>query len=149
MKHEKVLPPSYLFVSIVTMTALHFLFPVKNVVVFPLNFLGAIPLSIGIVFNLIADSALKKHKTTVKPFEKSTVLITDGIFRISRHPMYLGFVLILTGIAIFMGSLTPYLVIVAFAVLMDAVFIRTEETMLEETFDEAWLDYKRRVRRWI
>jgi protein-S-isoprenylcysteine O-methyltransferase Ste14 len=131
------------------MTALHFLFPVKNVVVFPLNFLGAIPLSIGIVFNLIADSALKKHKTTVKPFEKSTVLITDGIFRISRHPMYLGFVLILTGIAIFMGSLTPYLVIVAFAVLMDAVFIRTEETMLEETFDEAWLDYKRRVRRWI
>jgi len=149
MKHEKVLPPSYLFVSIVTMTALHFLFPVKNVVAFPLNFLGAIPLSIGIVFNLIADSALKKHKTTVKPFEKSTVLITDGIFRISRHPMYLGFVLILTGIAIFMGSLTPYLVIVAFAVLMDAVFIRTEETMLEETFDEAWLDYKRRVRRWI
>jgi protein-S-isoprenylcysteine O-methyltransferase Ste14 len=131
------------------MAALHFLFPVKKIMVFPSNFLGAIPLAMGIVFNLIADRALKKHKTTVKPFEKSTVLITNGAFRVSRHPMYLGFVLILTGIAIFMGSLTPYLVIVAFAVLMDAVFIRTEETMLEETFGEAWLDYKGRVRRWI
>jgi protein-S-isoprenylcysteine O-methyltransferase Ste14 len=149
MKYKKVLPPGYLFVSIVTMAALHFLFPVKNIITFPLNLLGAIPLAIGIVLNLIADRALKKYKTTVKPFEKSTVLVTNGAFRVSRHPMYLGFVLILTGIAIFMGSLTPYLVIVAFAVLMDAVFIRTEETMLEETFGEAWLDYKRRVRRWI
>jgi protein-S-isoprenylcysteine O-methyltransferase Ste14 len=131
------------------MAALHFLFPVKKVIVFPSNLLGAIPLAIGIVLNLIADRALKEHKTTVKPFEKSTVLVTDGAFRVSRHPMYLGFVLILTGIAIFMGTLTPYLAIVAFVVLMDIVFIRTEETMLEETFGKAWLNYKRKVRRWI
>ena len=149
MKHKKVLPPGYLLVSIVSMAALHFLFPVKKVIAFPLNFLGAIPLAIGIVLNIIADRALKKYKTTVKPFEKSTILVTNGAFRVSRHPMYLGFVLILTGIAIFMGSLTPYLVIVVFAVLMDAVFIRTEEAMLEETFGGAWLNYKRRVRRWI
>jgi protein-S-isoprenylcysteine O-methyltransferase Ste14 len=131
------------------MAALHFLLPLKKIILFPFNLLGAIPLALGIAFNLIADRAFKKNKTTVKPFEKSTVLITGGVFGISRHPMYLGFVLILTGIAILMGSLMPYLVIFAFAILMDAIFVRAEEEMLEETFGETWLKYKRRVRRWL
>lgn len=47
--------------------------------------------------------------TTVKPFQESTALITDGVFRLSRNPMYLGFVLVLTGIATLLGSLTPWL----------------------------------------
>jgi len=131
------------------MAALHFLLPLKRIILFPFNLLGAIPLALGIAFNLIADRAFKKNKTTVKPFEKSTVLITGGVFGISRHPMYLGFVLILTGVAILMGSLTPYLVIVAFVILMHAIFVRAEEEMLEETFGDAWLKYKKRVRRWI
>jgi protein-S-isoprenylcysteine O-methyltransferase Ste14 len=131
------------------MAALHFLLPLKKIILFPFNLLGAIPLALGIAFNLIADRAFKKNKTTVKPFEKSTVLITGGVFGISRHPMYLGFVLILTGIAILMGSLMPYLVIFAFAILMDAIFVRAEEEMLEETFGETLLKYKRRVRRWL
>lgn len=146
---KRLLPPTHLFVSIVMMAALHFLLPLKKIILFPFNLLGAIPLALGIAFNLIADRAFKKNKTTVKPFEKSTVLITGGVFGISRHPMYLGFVLILTGIAILMGSLMPYLVIFAFAILMDAIFVRAEEEMLEETFGETWLKYKRRVRRWL
>jgi len=146
---KTVLPPTYLFVSIVTMAALHLLLPLRKIILFPFNLLGVIPLAFGIAFNLIADRAFKKNKTTVKPFEKSAVLITGGVFRISRHPMYLGFVLILAGIAILMGSLRPYLVIVAFTVLMDKIFIRAEEVILEETFGEAWRKYKKRVRRWI
>lgn len=149
MMPKRLLPPTHLFVSIVMMAALHFLLPLKKIILFPFNLLGAIPLALGIAFNLIADRAFKKNKTTVKPFEKSTVLITGGVFGISRHPMYLGFVLILTGIAILMGSLMPYLVIFAFAILMDAIFVRAEEEMLEETFGETWLKYKRRVRRWL
>jgi protein-S-isoprenylcysteine O-methyltransferase Ste14 len=88
-------------------------------------------------------------KTTVKPLEESTALITDGVFRFSRHPMYLGFVFILLGIASLMGSLTPYVIVIGFAVFMQIVFIRFEEKKLEETFGEAWLRYKRNVRLWI
>ncbi|MBW1910265.1 MAG: isoprenylcysteine carboxylmethyltransferase family protein [Deltaproteobacteria bacterium] len=104
---------------------------------------------IGIILNLVADGVFKKLGTTVKPFEESTALITTGVFRISRHPMYVGMVLILIGIAVLMGSLTPYAVIPVFAVLMEVVFIRVEERMLEEKFSEAWLVYKEKVRRWI
>ena len=97
----------------------------------------------------MADSAFHKAGTTVKPFQESTALITDGVFRISRHPMYLGFVMIMVGVALLLGSLTPWLIIPVFAVLMEVIFIRAEEHMLAEKFGSAWLAYKEKVRRWI
>ena len=111
--------------------------------------MGVIPLALGIVINLVADKSFKKNETAVKPLEGSSALITTGIFRFTRHPMYLGFVLILLGIAMLMGSFTPYLVVIVFAIFMDTVFIRYEEKTLEEAFGEAWLDYKKKVRRWV
>ena len=131
------------------MVVLHFVFPESKVIYFRWNLLGVVPLVIGIILNLVADGVFKKLGTTVKPFEESTALITTGVFRISRHPMYVGMVLILIGIAVLMGSLTPYAIIPVFAVLMEIVFIRVEERMLEEKFSEAWLVYKEKVRRWI
>jgi protein-S-isoprenylcysteine O-methyltransferase Ste14 len=63
--------------------------------------------------------------------------------------MYLGMVLILLGIAVLMGSLTPYAIVVVFTVLMDMIFIRVEEKMLEEKFGKVWLEYAQKVRRWV
>lgn len=76
-------------------------------------------------------------------------MVTTGVFRITRNPMYLGFVLILLGIGSFMGSLTSFAVIPVLAVLMDVVFIKVEERMLEEKFGERWLTYRSEVRRWV
>jgi protein-S-isoprenylcysteine O-methyltransferase Ste14 len=90
-----------------------------------------------------------KAKTTVKPFQESATLVTDGVYRISRHPTYLGFVLILLGLAILLGSLTPFFIVPIFAVVMDRVFIVADERMLAEKFDQAWLDYKATVRHWV
>ena len=113
------------------------------------NLLGMIPLALGVVVNLIADQAFHKANTTVKPFKESTALITEGAFRISRNPMYLGFVLVLIGIAVLMRSLTPYVIVLIFAILMDRMYIREEERMLAEEFGTAWEQYKRNVRRWL
>ena len=63
--------------------------------------------------------------------------------------MYLGMVLILLGIAILMGSLMPFFVVIVFATLMEVVFIKTEERMLEQKFGSVWLEYKKKVRRWL
>ena len=146
---KRILPPSYFFAALLVMAALHFLSPVAQLVSYPWQLLGLAPLLGGVALELIADSAFKKHRTTVKPFEKSAKLITDGVFYLSRNPMYLGFVLILVGMATLMGSLTPYAVIPVFAVLLDRVFVKVEERMLEEKFGQAWLQYKASVRRWI
>jgi protein-S-isoprenylcysteine O-methyltransferase Ste14 len=149
MRQKRFLPPTYIFISIVFMLLLYFLFPVVTIVPFPWNLLGAIPLVVGVFINLVADEVFKKRDTTVKPFEKSNVLITDGVFRIIRHPMYLGMVFILAGIAVLLGELSPFVVVPVFAYLMDIVFITVEEQMLEEQFPHAWREYKERVRRWI
>jgi len=131
------------------MVLLHFLLPVAKILALPWRLLGIIPLALGVGINLIADKAFKGRNTTVKPLEKSTALITTGVFRLSRHPMYLGFFLVLLGIAALMGSLTPFGVVLVFAVFIDAVFMTHEERDLEATFGERWLAYKARVRRWI
>jgi len=149
VKGKKVLPPTYLLVTIVLMLVLHFLLPVSRIIPIPWNILGVLPLACGIALNLVADKAFHQAQTTVKPFEESNALITTGVFRISRHPMYLGYVLILVGMAVVVRSLTPYAVIPIFAILMDVVFIRAEERMLATKFGQAWVDYASAVRRWI
>jgi protein-S-isoprenylcysteine O-methyltransferase Ste14 len=149
MKDKKVLPPTYLLVAIVVMLALHFLLPVYKFVPVPWNILGVIPVACGVALNLVADRAFHQAQTTVKPFEQSTALITTGAFRITRNPMYLGYVLILVGVALIVRSLTPYAVIPVFAVLTDRVFIRVEEQMLGKQFGQAWLEYVQKVRRWV
>jgi protein-S-isoprenylcysteine O-methyltransferase Ste14 len=149
MNPQKVLPPTYLLIAIVIMVALHFLVPGAHIISFPWNLSGVVPFGIGCLINVVADRAFKKAGTTVKPFQQSTTLIRDGVFRLTRNPMYVGFVLILLGIAIFVGSLTPYIVVIVFPILMDRIFIRDEERMLEESFGETWREYKKKVRRWV
>ena len=131
------------------MVLLHFLIPVSKIAPYPWNLLGILLLVIGVSLNLMADAAFKREQTTVKPFEKSAALVVTGVFQISRHPMYLGMVLILLGIAILMGTLTPLIVVVIFGILMELVFVRAEESMLEEQFGATWLAHKKKVRKWV
>ena len=63
--------------------------------------------------------------------------------------MYLGMVIILTGVAVLLGSITPFLVPAGFFITMNVVFIPDEERAMEETFGEQFLDYKKRIRRWL
>ena len=148
-ERKKMMPPTILLLSIAAIAVLHFLFPLSRIIPFPWNLLGIIPLVMGVAINIIADGLFKKLNTTIKPFEESSVLVTTGVFRFSRHPMYLGMLLILLGIAVLTGSLTPYAVAIVFVIIMELVFIRAEEKMLEKTFDEAWKKYKQTARRWI
>lgn len=144
-----VQPPAYLLFAIVAMAVLHVLLPLRRIVAFPWRLVGLVPLVLGLTLNLAADRLLKQHHTTVKPFEKSAAIVTGGVYQISRNPMYLGFVFILLGVAILMGSLSPFLVVPLFAVLIDPIFIRTEERMMHAAFGKDWLVYKAKVRRWI
>lgn len=149
MAGKKLLPPTYLLIAIVVMAAFHFVLPMTQIIPGLWRLIGLLPLASGIGLNFMADKALHQANTTVKPFEASTTLITNGVFQISRHPMYLGFVLILIGLAVLLGSLIPYFVIPIFAILMDRVFIQVEERMLAKQFRQTWLAYKAKVRRWV
>lgn len=149
MSGKRMLPPAYLYAAIGLMILLHLAVPGPRLLAMPLALLGFLPLVLGVWINLLADRAFKQQGTTVKPFQESSALVTTGVFRLSRNPMYLGFVLGLIGIALLLGSLTPWIVIPVFAVVVDIVFIRVEEEMLRARFGQAFLEYKRATRRWV
>ena len=129
---KRVLPPTYLLISIVIIGVLSFFLPIKIIVPFPFNLIGLVPLLFGVIINFCADKAFKNNKTDVKPFQPSAVLITTGVFRMSRNPMYLGFVCIVVGVAMLTRCLSAFAAAIVFAVLMDRVFVCVEEQMLQE-----------------
>ena len=143
------LPPTYFMVSLILVIGLHFLLPIKQIVDWPYRWFGFVLGIIGSWLNLWADQLFKKYKTEVKPYQKSSVLVTEGPFRMSRHPMYLGMVLILLGLAIFLGSLITFLPLIAFTISMQMVFISIEEKMMLETFGDEYRQYSQKVRRWF
>lgn len=144
-----VLPPTYLLVALAAILLLNFALPLGRFIPTPWNLLGLLPLAAGLALNFVADSAFHKAGTTVKPFQESTALLTGGVYRLSRNPMYLGFVLILAGIVILLRSLSPWVILPIFVGLMQVKFIRAEERMMEEKFGPDWLAYKRQVRQWL
>jgi protein-S-isoprenylcysteine O-methyltransferase Ste14 len=145
----KVMPTTCLLIAILLCVGLHLLLPIARIVPTPWNLLGIIPLGLGVWINLSADQMFKKAQTTVKPFEESRVLIWEGVFRLSRNPMYLGFVGVLLGIAILLRSVSPYGVVILFAITVYLIYIRVEEQMLAAKFGEEWSAYRLKVRRWI
>ena len=145
----KPYPPIYFLVSLILMIALHYLSPFYQLVSTPLRYAG-VPLLIGgICFVAVAASAFSRVGTPVVPFEKSTVVVTSGLFRFSRNPMYLGMVMALVGVALFLGSAAAFIPIPIFVYLIQYQFISPEEEFLEELFGEEYLVYKGKVRRWI
>jgi protein-S-isoprenylcysteine O-methyltransferase Ste14 len=145
----KILPPTLLFVAVLLMIALHLLFPIMQVVPVFWRLLGVLPLGLGLAISYMAEKQFHQAGTTVQPSEVSSCLVTDGLYRFSRNPMYLGMVLILLGVAFLLGSLTPVWVIVFFAGWIHIQFICHEEEMLLTQFGQDWLEYKARVRPWI
>lgn len=85
----------------------------------------------------------------MNPFERSSALVTGGVFRITRNPMYLGMALIVLGAALLLGSATPLAVVILLALLLDRAFISPEEEMLADTFGDQFQEYRGRDRRWI
>ena len=146
---KTLLPPEYLFISIIMIGVVSILFPIKTVIPSPFNLIALVPFLFGVIINLVANKAFKDNGTTVRPFQQSATLITTGVFRMSRNPMYLGFVCILFGTAILTRCLSPCVVPVLFAVIIDRLFIRVEERMLQKQFGRDWQDYKKQTRRWV
>ncbi len=131
------------------MIVLHLIFPITRVIDSPYRYLGLIFIIIGLILNIRSSNHFDKVKTTVKPFEESSYLITEGLFKYSRHPMYLGMVLALLGLFILLGSIAPLIAIPIFIWVITKKFLLIEEKALEEKFGEEYIKYKTNVRRWI
>jgi protein-S-isoprenylcysteine O-methyltransferase Ste14 len=146
---SKIRPDIFFVVFLALSIVFHFGLPIRKALFPPYTYVGWVFIAVGPVLIIWSDLLFKKKKTTVKPYEQPTQLLISGPFRISRHPMYLGMVLLLLGVAIVHGTLISFVFPVVFGILMELLFIPFEETNLERVFGKQYLEYKQRVRRWI
>lgn len=143
------LPPVYFLASLFLEFGLHYRLPVAVVVPEPWNFAGVALILLGVSIVIQPALAFRKSATSIKPFKESSSLVQSGMYRITRNPMYLGMVTVLTGTAVLLGNLSPFLMPVLFALIIRHRFIRVEEAMLEKTFGDEYREFKQQVRRWI
>ncbi|MCH2459125.1 methyltransferase family protein [Henriciella marina] len=98
-----------------------------------------------------AVAAFLIARTTVNPVRPTDAghLVTTGLYRVSRNPMYLGFALVLTSLAIWTGNGAALLAPVVFVAAMTVLQIEPEEKALKKKFGSAYDVYCRRTRRWL
>lgn len=121
-----------------------FALPVKDLVVVLLAALGAVVSVLGLV-------SFRRAKTTVNPLrpEQASTLVASGIYRYTRNPMYLGFAIVLLAWVVYLSAWPALLVVAAFIGYMNEFQIKPEEVALKTRFGQAFVEYKRSVRRWI
>ncbi|MBO9624066.1 MAG: isoprenylcysteine carboxylmethyltransferase family protein [Sphingomonas sp.] len=113
------------------------------------NLLGWLGIVLGAGTMLSAASLFRNLGTNVKPWKTSTALATDGVFRWTRNPMYLGMAGIYAGIALVTDSLFALVLLVPVMLVIEREVIAREEAYLEGRFGDRYRAYKASVRRWI
>ena len=133
-----------MWLGVVYFPTLNFRFPFQSVVAWVIGLSGALACALGVI-------EFRRAKTTVDPTkpDSASSLVRTGIYRRTRNPMYVGFLLILTGWAAALANLTSFLILPAFVVYMNRFQIKPEERALASIFGDDFKAYCAEARRWI
>jgi protein-S-isoprenylcysteine O-methyltransferase Ste14 len=106
---------------------------------------------VGVGAIILGAISFRRVKTTVNPMKPGSTssLVVEGLYRITRNPMYLGSLLILFGWAIFLSNPLSLALIVVYVAYMNRFQISPEERTLEALFRDEYQTYKTKVRRWL
>jgi len=151
MLELKIPPAVYLLLTAGSMWLLDHSRPIAEMIPAPWNKLGYL----FIIFALFTGGAsllqfLRSH-TSMNPIhpDNAKSLVTTGMYRITRNPMYAGLLFLLVGWGFLLGSFSPFLLLPVFILLMTTQQIIPEERILEEKFGQQYRDYKESVNRWF
>jgi protein-S-isoprenylcysteine O-methyltransferase Ste14 len=144
----KVVPPALYAVPLLVGIALNVWQPL------PVSHSGSrIPVGIALlVVGLIGVPAMRsfrKARTSPLPWKPTTALVTDGPYRFTRNPMYVGFTLLYLAGVVLANSAWPLFALPVILLVMQRAVIAKEEAYLERLFGEDYRRYRGRVRRWI
>jgi len=115
------------------------------------DMLAALLAASGITVAAAGLAAFRRHHTTVNPHtpERASTLVCDGVYRMTRNPMYLGLTLMLAGWAVWLGNLLAMALVAGFVAWISRFQIVPEERVLRARFGDAYELYVARVRRWV
>ena len=143
-------PPPLLALAVIALAWL-----LEQVFALPIAF-GDLPWRVGVavvalalLLALLALAQFFIARTHVEPWHPTTTIISHGLFRFSRNPIYLAFCIATLGAALMLNSWWVIAGTLPLIYLLQQLVIRREETYLEAKFGEHYREYKRRVRRWL
>lgn len=147
----KIPPPVYALVIAGLMWVLNQYLPIAHWIAVPWNTIGLILIVTALSFDVWSLFLFFRSHTTPNPMkpENASTIVSTGLYKFSRNPMYVGLLTVLLGYAIWLGSVTPFLLLPLFVFLITTQQIMPEEEILEKKFGAEYLDYKARVRRWL
>ncbi len=146
---RQLISPVLAAICLTLMVLLDRLCPVLAILRFPSNLAGVLVGGSGLAICLTARRQFKKAGTTLYPFNEPEKLVTDGLFRYTRNPMYLGLSLFLAGGWLLLGSLSPLGMVVVFQQIAERWYVAYEEENLAAIFGKAYSDYKAKTPRWL
>lgn len=144
-----IYPPVWLLLGLVAIFALNEYFPLVRFTSLLWQALGAVVIVLGLYLLVSASGLFARAGTDLVPFRNVSSLVTSGVYRFTRNPMYLGMAAVLLGCALTVGVVSALPVPLVFAAIIDARFIRAEEQMLRGIFPEDFPAYCQQVRRWL
>ena len=142
-------PPVWLVLGLITIFVLDQYLPLVRFSGQLATAAGSVAILLGLLLLVFAGGSFRQADTDMIPFREVRALVTDGVFRYTRNPMYLGMALILLGTSCTTGIVSGLAVPLLFVVIIEFRFIRPEEELLREQFGEDFEEYCRRVRRWL
>lgn len=145
---QRILPPILVAALIAAMIAMSLFVPGPDLA-WPFRIPGGIVLCGGLVLTVRHARLFERLGTNIMTFNDPDQLVLSGAYRWTRNPMYLGFLLMLIGVALILAAPVAFLGPIAFFLAADRWYIPFEERRLTATFDADYAHYQRSVRRWI
>ena len=146
---NKIPPPVITLIGALLIYYSSLFFPYLTLPAF--NALPILSLVSGIAVIVFAIKSFKDYKTTINPLKPETAssLVTNGVFKYTRNPMYLGLLLILIYLSLIFNVVGGCLISLGFIIYITKFQIIPEEVAMEKLFGNQFLEYKKQVRRWI
>jgi protein-S-isoprenylcysteine O-methyltransferase Ste14 len=110
---------------------------------------GSLFVVMGLALTISGFVTQRRAGTDPLPFRPTTRIVSHGLYRFTRNPMYVGFALCTFGVATLADSLWMVLAVPVGLILTDLLIVTREERYLERKFGQEYLAYKGRVRRWL
>ena len=145
----RIAPPILTLLHIIAAFLLARLIPLPFAVPRIVEYIGFALVVIGFLFGLGAVLAFRRARTTLDPYHPVSSIVTSGIYRFSRNPIYFGFLLMVMGIPLNTGTYWGIILAPIFILLCNKLVIEREETYLEEKFGKTYTSYMSSVRRWL
>jgi len=148
----RIPPLALVLIAAALMALIAYFVPAPWTVPYPAPVLIACAFGLaGVAIAVSGVIEFRRQRTTVNPFtpERSSSLVASGIYRRTRNPMYLGFLLLLVGWAALLSNFAALAPIPAFIAYMNRFQIQPEERALEQHFGAEFVAYMHKVRRWF